>query len=72
MGFTITAAELIAFLTAQGYHIETGRARHGTKAVKGKHKISIPMHRGEIKEGTARSILRQAGYTPNDVMNWRR
>ncbi|MDR1510321.1 MAG: type II toxin-antitoxin system HicA family toxin [Synergistaceae bacterium] len=72
MGFTITAAELIAFLTAQGFHIETGRGRHGTKAVKGGLQVSIPMHGGDLKDGTARSILRQAGYKPADVMNWRR
>jgi len=72
VGFTITAAELIAFLRSKGYTIRTERARHGTKAVKGGHKIPIPIHRGTMADGTVRSILAQAGYTTNDVIEWRR
>ena len=72
MGFTITAAELIAFLRSKGYTIQTGRGRHGTKAVKGNHRIPIPIHGGTMADGTARKILVRAGYTVDDVMKWRR
>ena len=72
MGFTITAAELLAFLRSKGYAIQTGRARHGTKAVKGRQKIPMPMHSGTLADGTVRGILAQAGYTTDDVMEWRR
>jgi predicted RNA binding protein YcfA (HicA-like mRNA interferase family) len=71
MGFTITAAELIAFLTAQGFHIETGRGRHGVKMVKGSLRLPIPAHMGDMKPGTVKDILRKAGYTGNDIMKWR-
>ena len=71
MGFTITAAELIAFLRSKGYTIQTGMGRHGTKAVKGNYRISIPRHGGTLAKGTAREILAIAGYTINDVMEWR-
>ena len=72
MGFTITASELIAFLRSKGYTIQTGRGRHGTKAVKGNHRIPIPAHSRDIAVGTANGILAQAGYTINDLMEWRR
>jgi predicted RNA binding protein YcfA (HicA-like mRNA interferase family) len=72
MGFTITVAEIMAFLTSKGYRIETGKGRHGTKAVKGGYRVSIPAHPGDIAKGTAKEILKQAGYTINDVIAWRR
>ena len=72
MGFTITAAELMAFLRSKGYTIQTGRGRHGTKAVKGNHKIPIPAHPSDLSTATAGRILKQAGYTIGDVMDWRR
>jgi hypothetical protein len=50
MGFTITAAELIAFLAAQGFHIETGRWRHGVKAVRDEQRIPIPAHSGDLRK----------------------
>jgi len=72
MGFVTTAAEIIAFLKSKGYHVETGRGRHGTKIVKGNHRIPLPMHGGTLDKGTARKILSDAGYKPNDLMEWRR
>jgi predicted RNA binding protein YcfA (HicA-like mRNA interferase family) len=71
MGFTITAAELIAFLAAQGFRVETGQGRHGVKAVKGSQRIPIPAHQGDLKTNTARKILKMAGYSVNDVLDWR-
>ena len=72
MGFTITATELLAFLRSKGYTIQTGRVRHGTKAVKGKQRIPVPMHSGVLSKGVAAAILNEAGYTAGDVMEWRR
>ena len=72
MGFTITAVELLAFLRSKGYTIQTGRGRHGTKAVRGGQSIPIPRHGGTMGKGLAAAILDQAGYTANDVMEWRR
>lgn len=72
MGFVTTVSELLAFLKSKGYHVETGRGRHGTKAVKGEQKIPIPAHSGDLVTATAGRILKQAGYTINDVVEWRR
>ena len=73
MGFTVTVAELLAFLRSKGYTVQTGRGRHGTKAVKGNHKIPIPAHGGTLGKGVAHKILSDAGgYTEDDVMKWRR
>jgi predicted RNA binding protein YcfA (HicA-like mRNA interferase family) len=71
VGFTITAAELMAFLKSKGFHVETKRGRHGVKAVKGAQRIPIPAHTGDLKKGTVDSILEKAGYTSNDVLIWR-
>jgi len=72
VGFTITVAELLAFLRSKGYTVQTGRGRHGTKAVNGNHRIPIPIHGGTLGKGLVSTILDQAGYTANDVMEWRR
>jgi predicted RNA binding protein YcfA (HicA-like mRNA interferase family) len=71
MGFTITAAEIMAFLASKGFHKETGRGKHGVKMVSGETRISIPIHRRDVSKGTADNILKQAGYTSEDVMKWR-
>jgi hypothetical protein len=71
MGFTITAAELMAFLAAQGFRKETKRARHGVKMVKDRLRVPIPDHRRDMAKGTASHALLQAGFTPDDVIRWR-
>ena len=68
MGFTITTIELMAFLRSKGYTIQTGRGRHGTKAVKGEQEIPILRHGGTLGKGLAAAILNESGYTANDVM----
>ena len=73
MGFTVTVAELFAFLRSKGFTIKTGQGRHGTKAVKGNLKIPIPIHGGgTLAKGTVASVLVDAGYTGNDFIEWRR
>jgi predicted RNA binding protein YcfA (HicA-like mRNA interferase family) len=71
MGFTITAAEMMAFLAAQGFHKETERARHGVKMVKGSLRLPIPAHSGDMRKGTVNNILGRAGFSENDVIEWR-
>jgi predicted RNA binding protein YcfA (HicA-like mRNA interferase family) len=71
MGFTVTAAELIAFLAAHGFRKETGHGRHGVKMAKGGQRIPIPAHQGDLKTNTARKILKMAGYSVDDVLDWR-
>jgi predicted RNA binding protein YcfA (HicA-like mRNA interferase family) len=69
MGFTMTAAEVIAFLVAHGYH-EEGGGKH-LKMVKGGHRVPVPKHPGDMRKGTVNKILSLAGFTQNDVMEWR-
>jgi predicted RNA binding protein YcfA (HicA-like mRNA interferase family) len=72
MGFTMTAVELIAFLVSNGYRKETRRGKHGVKMVMGPVRIPIPVHSGSVPIGTVKKILAQAGYSINDVKEWRR
>jgi len=71
MGFVTTADEIMAFLASKGFHMETGRGKHGTKMIKDRLRISIPTHPGDMPIGTARKILARAGYILDDMMNWR-
>ncbi|GHV26882.1 hypothetical protein FACS1894167_00930 [Synergistales bacterium] len=71
MGFVTTTAEIMAFLASKGYHKETGRGRHGVKMVNGLTRIPITAHKRDIATGTARGMLAQAGYSPDDLMEWR-
>jgi predicted RNA binding protein YcfA (HicA-like mRNA interferase family) len=72
VGFTIRVAELIAFLQSKGYAMQTGQGRHSTKAVKDGHRIPIPMHGGVLGKGIACKILSEAGFKPEDLMEWRK
>jgi predicted RNA binding protein YcfA (HicA-like mRNA interferase family) len=72
MGFTMTAVEIMAFLASKGYQKETGRGKHGVKMVMLAIRIPIPAHPGNVPIGTIKAILAQAGYSVNDVMDWRR
>ena len=69
MGFTMTTAEMIAFLVAHGYRQEGG-GKH-PKLVKGRNKIPIPSHLGDMRKGTVNNILGRAGFSESDVMEWR-
>jgi uncharacterized protein (UPF0276 family) len=69
MSFTITEAEMIAFLAAHGYS-KQGGGRH-VKMTNGKTRIPITSHGGDMDKGTANKVLKRAGYTPDDVLKWR-
>ncbi|GHV54101.1 hypothetical protein FACS1894216_13430 [Synergistales bacterium] len=69
MGFTITGAEIISFLKSHGF-VEEGGGRH-MKAVKDDLRIPIPVHRGDMKKGTANDILKRAGFSAEDIIAWR-
>ena len=71
MGFVTTAAEIMAFLRSKGFTLETRSGRHGTKLVKGKLRIPLPTHPRDMSSGTAIEILRRAGYSKDDLLEWR-
>lgn len=58
----MTAREVIAKLNKEGwtYDSQSGSHRHFVHAVK-PGKVTVPMHKGDIKKGTLNSILKQAG-----------
>jgi predicted RNA binding protein YcfA (HicA-like mRNA interferase family) len=70
MGFTITAMELRRFLEAHGFYAVSQNGSH-MKMTNGTRTTIVPMHIGDMKQKTARGILSQAGFTVNDVLNWR-
>ena len=72
MGFVTKASEILAFLRSKGFTIETGRGRHGTKAVKGGLRIPIPMHSRDLTKFVTGNILRMAGHSVDDLIEWRR
>jgi hypothetical protein len=49
MGFVSTVDEIMAFLKSKGYEEETGRGRHSVKMAKGRNKISILAHTGDMR-----------------------
>jgi predicted RNA binding protein YcfA (HicA-like mRNA interferase family) len=70
---TIRAAELVKFLKANGYVQDRQRGSHlilwhPTL----RRSVSVPIHTGyDIGRGLALQILKQAGFTAEDFLEWR-
>jgi predicted RNA binding protein YcfA (HicA-like mRNA interferase family) len=64
----VTAREMVRALRRAGWQItsQAGRHVHLTHPTK-PGKVTVPMHSGDMKDGTSRSILRQAGITPDEL-----
>ena len=70
---SIRAAELVKFLKAHGFREDRQRGSHLIlwNAVE-RRSISVPIHTGcDIGRGLALQILKQAGFTGEDFLNWR-
>jgi predicted RNA binding protein YcfA (HicA-like mRNA interferase family) len=62
-----TAQDLVHLLLEHGATLRRHGAKHDLYTIPGVLRpISVPRHRGDVAEGTARSILRQAGIRPGD------
>lgn len=66
----VTARQAIRALRRDGWQIvhQVGshvHLVHNTKT----GKVTVPMHSGDIKDGTLRSILKQAGIAPDRFRN---
>lgn len=71
---TIRAAELIKFLKSKGYVEDRQRGSHLTfwnPALR--QSVTVPVHTGhDLGRGLALQILKQAGFTGDDFLDWRR
>jgi predicted RNA binding protein YcfA (HicA-like mRNA interferase family) len=70
MGFTMTMAEMIKFLEANGFIQESG-GRHQIIMVKGNMRVPVPSHSGDVPKGTVNHILSQAGFRGSDAKKWK-
>jgi hypothetical protein len=62
-----TADDLIRLIAGRGGSLQRHGKKHDLYVVPGVNRpISVPRHRGDLPDGTARAILRQAGIDPND------
>jgi predicted RNA binding protein YcfA (HicA-like mRNA interferase family) len=66
---TVTARETIAAFRRAGWSVigQTGshaKLGHPSTAAR----VTVPMHRGDIKSGTLKSILKQAGMTVDEFL----
>ena len=70
---TIRAAELVKFLKAQGYLTDRQRGSHLILRHPGSgQSVSVPVHTGyDLGRGLALQILKQAGFTADDFLEWR-
>ena len=66
---TVTARETIAALRRAGWSVIGQTGSHaklghpGTSA-----RVTVPIHTGDIKSGTLKSILKQAGLTTDEFL----
>ena len=69
----VTARELMRFLKAHGFVEERQSGSHVTLRHNDKNiSLTIPLHTGcDIGRGLAIRILKDAGFTAEDYLNWR-
>ncbi|QZT33666.1 type II toxin-antitoxin system HicA family toxin [Caldalkalibacillus thermarum TA2.A1] len=63
----ISGKEAIKIFLKAGFEIKRQKGSH-VHLVKGKYHITIPLH-DQIKRGTLRSAIRQAGMTVEDFLS---
>jgi predicted RNA binding protein YcfA (HicA-like mRNA interferase family) len=70
---TVRAAELVKFLKAHGYAEDRQRGSHLIlRHLDLRKSIAVPIHSGQdLGRGLALQILKQAGFTAEDFLNWR-
>ena len=70
---TITAAELVRFLKAQGFEEDRQRGSHLTLwHEERKVAATVPRHSGtDLGRGLTKRILKDAGFSQDDYLNWK-
>ncbi|TLY23608.1 MAG: addiction module toxin, HicA family [Nitrospirae bacterium] len=63
----LTSRELIRALERAGFQEHRQRGSHKIFK-KGTLRITVPVHSGDLKKGTVRSIIEQAGFTVEEFI----
>jgi predicted RNA binding protein YcfA (HicA-like mRNA interferase family) len=65
---SLTPRQVLSALQRAGFviHHTTGSHQFLKHPSKPALRVSVPYHRKDLKRGTLRSILRQAGFTPEE------
>ncbi|MDX2223590.1 MAG: type II toxin-antitoxin system HicA family toxin [Rhodospirillaceae bacterium] len=66
MGRTISAKDAVRALEAAGFRIDRQRGSHITLKHPDGRLTQVPMHSGDLKSGTMRSIERAVGFKLKD------
>jgi predicted RNA binding protein YcfA (HicA-like mRNA interferase family) len=64
---SLKAAEVIRVLERNGFHRITKRKKHRIYT-DGTHIVPVPFHTRDLKPGTLRSIISQAGWTVEEFL----
>lgn len=62
----LTAKQVVAALLRNGFVLARQKGSHATYRHEDGRTAVVPMHTGDIKRGTLRSILRQTGLEVDD------
>lgn len=67
----ITPKRLVRFFEAKGFVLDhTTGSHHIYYHATSRRRAVIPMHVRDLPKGTLLAILRQAGYTKDDLSKW--
>jgi predicted RNA binding protein YcfA (HicA-like mRNA interferase family) len=65
---TLVAARFVRALGRLGWTVERRSGSHAILTRPGRNPITVPMHKGRtLKEGTARSIIKEAGVSEEQL-----
>lgn len=64
----LNATRLVRALVRLGWTLDRQSGSHAVLTKPGRNPVTVPIHKGRaLKEGTARSILKQAGIAENTL-----
>ncbi len=62
---SVSATDVVRALQRAGFRLDRQWGSH-LQLVKGSRRVTVPMHGKDVKPGTLRSILKQAGLAADD------
>lgn len=64
---SLVAARVVRALVRLGWTVDRQAGSHVVLVKAGRNPVTVPLHKGKtLKEGTARSILKQAGVSEDE------
>jgi predicted RNA binding protein YcfA (HicA-like mRNA interferase family) len=67
---SLVAARVVHALVRLGWSVDRQAGSHVVLVKGGRSPVIVPMHKGKpLREGTARSILRQAGVSEDELFD---